>query len=124
MLFCSASLNRREVVKLPRHQRPGLRRRLEEAAFDLLTALVKARYLKADTRAAAISQGSQALDTSFPVNYRRIQMRSLIGRLGTEQLRFFRFDGDRLQVISAWMPPATGSDRGMGKVIITWERAK
>ena len=51
------------VVKLPRHQRPGLGRRMEEAAFDLLAALVKARYLKADAKAAALSQGSQSLDT-------------------------------------------------------------
>jgi hypothetical protein len=45
-------------------------------------------------------------------------------RVGTEQVRFFRFDDDRLQVISAWMPPGTGTERGMGRVIITWERAK
>jgi hypothetical protein len=44
-------------------------------------------------------------------------------RVGTEQVRFFRFDGDRLQVISEWMPPAIGAG-GMGRVIITWERAK
>jgi hypothetical protein len=34
------------VVKLPRHQRPGLGRRMKEAAFDLIAALVKARYLR------------------------------------------------------------------------------
>ena len=33
---------RQAVVELSRHQRPGLGRRLEEAAFDLLAALVKA----------------------------------------------------------------------------------
>ena len=44
-------------------------------------------------------------------------------RLGTEQVRFFRFDGDRLYVISAWVPPPSGTG-GMGRVIITWEREK
>ena len=34
------------VVKFPRHQRPGLGRRMEEAAFELLASLVKARYLR------------------------------------------------------------------------------
>jgi hypothetical protein len=51
------------VVKLPRHQRPGMGRWLEEAAFDLLAARVKERYLRAEAKAAALSQGSQALDT-------------------------------------------------------------
>ena len=53
------------VVKLPRHQRPGLGRRMEAAAFDLLAALVKARYLRATdpTKAAFLVQASQALDT-------------------------------------------------------------
>ena len=45
------------------------------------------------------------------------------GRVGTEQVRFFRFDGERLLVISEWMPPLFGTG-GMGRVIITWERAK
>lgn len=45
-------------------------------------------------------------------------------RLGTEQGRFFRFDGDRLQVMSEWMQPGTRPERGMGRNIITWERAK
>ena len=44
-------------------------------------------------------------------------------RLGTEQVRFFRFDGDRLHVISVWVPPPSGTG-GMGRVIITWEREK
>jgi hypothetical protein len=46
------------VVKLPRHQRPGLGRRMKEAAFDLIAALVKARYLRVEAKAAALSQGS------------------------------------------------------------------
>jgi len=55
----------RAVVKFPRHQRPGLGRRLEEAAFELLAALVKARYLQATdpAKAALLVQASQALDT-------------------------------------------------------------
>jgi hypothetical protein len=44
-------------------------------------------------------------------------------RVGTEQVRFFKFDGDRLQVISEWMPGVSGAQQ-MGRVIITWERAK
>jgi len=45
-------------------------------------------------------------------------------RVGTEQVRYFRFDGDRLQVITAWMPPLTPSEQGMGRGILTFERAK
>ena len=44
-------------------------------------------------------------------------------RVGTEQVRFFKFDGDRLQVISEWMPGLSGAQQ-LGRVIITWERAK
>jgi hypothetical protein len=44
--------------------------------------------------------------------------------VGTEQVRFFRFDGDRLQVISAWVQSTTRPEKGMGRAIITWERAK
>ena len=53
------------VIKFPRHQRPGLGRRMEEAAFDLVAALVKARYLKAadPAKAALLVRASQALDT-------------------------------------------------------------
>ena len=48
------------VIKFPRHQRPGLGRRMEQAAFDLLAALVKARYLKTGEKAAALDQASQS----------------------------------------------------------------
>ena len=41
--------------------------------------------------------------------------------VGTEQARFFRLDGDRLQEITAWTPR---SEKGMGRTVITWERAK
>ena len=53
------------VIKFPRHQRPGLGRRMEEASFELLASLVKARYLKAadPDKAALLVRASQALDT-------------------------------------------------------------
>ena len=41
--------------------------------------------------------------------------------VGTEQARFFRLDGDRLQEMTAWTPR---SGKGMGRAVITWERAK
>ena len=41
--------------------------------------------------------------------------------VGTEQARFFRVDGDRLQEMTAWTPR---SGKGMGRAVITWERAK
>jgi hypothetical protein len=44
-------------------------------------------------------------------------------RVGTEQVRFFRFNGDQLQVISEWIPSTSGLG-GMGRVINTWGRAK
>jgi len=44
--------------------------------------------------------------------------------VGSEQVRFFKFDGERLQVISAWVPSTTRPEKGMGRAIITWERAK
>ena len=45
-------------------------------------------------------------------------------RLGTEQVRFFRFDGDRLHVISAWAQSVTRPEKGMARGINTFERAK
>ena len=44
--------------------------------------------------------------------------------IGTEQVRFFKFDGDRLQVISMWVKSVTRPEKGMGRAIITFERAK
>jgi hypothetical protein len=41
--------------------------------------------------------------------------------VGTEQARFFRVDGDRLQEITQWM---ARPEKGMARVILTWERAK
>lgn len=45
-------------------------------------------------------------------------------RFGTEQVRFFKIDGDRLQVMSAWMESATRPERGMLRNFVTLERAK
>ena len=41
--------------------------------------------------------------------------------LGTEQARFFRVDGNRLQEITQW---SVRPEKGMGRSVITWERAK
>jgi hypothetical protein len=44
--------------------------------------------------------------------------------VGTEQVRFFRVDGNRLQVISAWAQSALRPERGIVRGIITFKRAK
>ena len=44
--------------------------------------------------------------------------------VGTEQTRFFRFDGDRLYVISAWVQSTVRPEKGMARSIATFERAK
>lgn len=44
--------------------------------------------------------------------------------VGTEQVRFFKVDGDRLQVMSAWVQSTTRPEKGMGRALITWERVK
>jgi len=44
--------------------------------------------------------------------------------VGTEQVRFFRLDGDRLHVISAWVKSVTRPEKGMGRGILTFERAR
>lgn len=41
--------------------------------------------------------------------------------VGTEQARFFRVDGDRLQEITQWSPRP---EKGMGRTVITWERVR
>lgn len=41
--------------------------------------------------------------------------------VGTEQARFFRVDGDRLQEMTQW---SVRPEKGMGRAVITWERAK
>jgi hypothetical protein len=44
--------------------------------------------------------------------------------VGTEQVRFFLVDGDRLQVMSAWVQSTARPEKGMGRAFITWERVK
>jgi hypothetical protein len=44
--------------------------------------------------------------------------------VGTEQVRFFRFDGDRLHVISAWVKSVTRPEKGMARGILPFERAR
>jgi hypothetical protein len=43
---------------------------------------------------------------------------------GTEQARFFRFDGGRLNIITAWTQSPTRPGLGMARGIMTFERAK
>jgi hypothetical protein len=52
----------RAVGDFPRNQRPGLGRRIEEAAFDLLAALVAARYRTGADKQARLARASEALD--------------------------------------------------------------
>jgi hypothetical protein len=44
--------------------------------------------------------------------------------LGAEQVRFFRIDGDRLQVTNEWHPAVVKPERGMGRSFFIFERAK
>jgi Lipocalin-like domain len=44
--------------------------------------------------------------------------------IGTEQVRSFRVDGDRLQVISMWVKDFVKLERGMARGILTFERVK
>jgi Lipocalin-like domain len=44
--------------------------------------------------------------------------------LGTEQVRYFRFDGDRLQLTHDWHPSVLHPERGMVRAIYIFERAK
>jgi len=41
---------------------------------------------------------------------------------GTEQVRFFRVDGDRLDIISAWAPSAVIPEKPIVRGILTFER--
>jgi hypothetical protein len=44
--------------------------------------------------------------------------------VGTEQARFFKVDGDRLQVLAPWRIHPNWPEKGMVRRIITFERAK
>jgi len=42
---------------------------------------------------------------------------------GTEQVRYFTLDGDRLDIITEWAPSPIHADRRMGRAILSWVRA-
>jgi hypothetical protein len=44
--------------------------------------------------------------------------------VGTEQGRFFRFDGDRLQITTMWLQAVIKPERRMMRGSLTFERAK
>lgn len=44
--------------------------------------------------------------------------------VGTEQTRFFKKDGDRLQVFTPWRVMPNWPDKGMTRSIVTFERSK
>ena len=43
---------------------------------------------------------------------------------GTEQVRFYKLEGDRLDIISAWAPAVAIPGNPMTRGILTWERQK
>jgi hypothetical protein len=43
---------------------------------------------------------------------------------GTDQVRFFRLEGDRLNIISAWLPNPLLPDKAITRGLLTWERSK
>ena len=44
--------------------------------------------------------------------------------VGTEQTRFFKFDGDRLHIVSAWQLSIRWPEKGMHRGIMTFKRVK
>jgi hypothetical protein len=70
-----------------------LGRRIEEAAFDLLAALVDARYVKANAKAAALNRGSQALDTPRLLLGMAQDLEHLPTKRCEELSEMFRFSG-------------------------------
>jgi Lipocalin-like domain len=43
---------------------------------------------------------------------------------GTNQVRFYKLDGNRLDIIAAWAPSGNLEGRPIVRGILTWERAK
>ena len=43
---------------------------------------------------------------------------------GTNQERFYRLNGDRLEIVTAWMPDPFHQERQISRGILTWERAR
>ncbi len=62
------------VVKYPRHQRPGLGRRMEEAALDLLELLVEAQYLSAERKREVLASASRIFFSAFANGTSRINV--------------------------------------------------
>ena len=44
--------------------------------------------------------------------------------IGTEQERFFKIDGERLQLLTMWLISPNWAEKGMGRGVVTFERAK
>jgi len=43
---------------------------------------------------------------------------------GTEQVRFYKLDGDRLDIISAWLPDPMLPGNPIARGILSWERVR
>jgi len=43
---------------------------------------------------------------------------------GTDQERFYKLDGDRLDIVTAWMPNPIDPESRITRAILSWERAK
>ena len=43
---------------------------------------------------------------------------------GTDQVRFYKLDGNRLEIVSAWAPSANIPEKPIVRGVLTWERAK
>ena len=43
---------------------------------------------------------------------------------GTEQVRFYTLDGERLDILTEWLPHPTHAARRMVRGILSWERAQ
>jgi hypothetical protein len=43
---------------------------------------------------------------------------------GTDQVRFYKVAGDKLDIVSAWAPAATLPERPVVRGIVSWERVK
>jgi hypothetical protein len=54
----------------------------------------------------------------------KVDVASSPERVGTEQPRFFKIDGDRLQESTPYMQWTAQPEKGMARFIITYERAK
>jgi hypothetical protein len=43
---------------------------------------------------------------------------------GTDQERFYRLNGDRLDIVTAWMPNPIDPERQISRGILSWERVR